>query len=176
MVSHSCCRQTNYLNIDVYDWNESDDLSPQPSESVGQRVLRHLKAIVAWHTAVGTLCSPENSQFTRGKLTLGLLDVPHCGFEIATLDDIYEEYFKRYESDSEAHKAVVKSFMKTYLPQAFPGTIHAEATLMSLVSYFSASNRYHAAHDIPLPDDHVMALRNLLEPASLCSTFSSRMI
>ncbi|KAG1789257.1 uncharacterized protein HD556DRAFT_1529546 [Suillus plorans] len=151
----------------VYDWNESDDLSPQPSESVGQRVLRHLKAIVAWHTAIGTLCSPENSQFTRGKLTFGLLDVPHCGFEIATLDDIYEEYFKRYDSDSEAHKAVVKSFMKTYLPQAFPGTIHAESTLMSLVSYFSASNRYHAAHDIPLPDGHVMALRNLLEPATI---------
>ncbi|KAG2101579.1 uncharacterized protein F5147DRAFT_311573 [Suillus discolor] len=92
------------------------------------RVLRHLKAIVAWHTAVGTLCSAENSQFIRGKLTLGLLDVPHCGYEIATLDDIYEEYFKRYDSDSEAHKAVVKSFMKTYLPLSFPGTIHAEAT------------------------------------------------
>ncbi|KAG2048405.1 hypothetical protein BDR06DRAFT_976071 [Suillus hirtellus] len=93
---------------DVYDWNESDDLLLQPSRSVGQHILRYLKAIVAWYTAVGTLCSPENSQFTCGKLTLGLLDIPHCGFEITTLDDIYKEYFKRYESDLEAHKAVLR--------------------------------------------------------------------
>ncbi|KAG1889553.1 hypothetical protein F4604DRAFT_1569243 [Suillus subluteus] len=163
--SHSsyCC-QTNCLNVDMYDSTESDDLLPEPCESDGHCVLRHLKAIVAWHMAVETLCSSRNSQVAHGKLVLGLLDVPHCGFEIASLDDIYEEYFKRYASNSEAHQAAVKSFMDTYLPQSFPGTIHAEATLMGLLSHFSASNH---VHDIPLPNDHVMALGNLLEPATV---------
>ncbi|KAG1736312.1 hypothetical protein EDB19DRAFT_1829943 [Suillus lakei] len=153
---------------DLYDSDESDDLEPESYESSGSRVLRHLTDIVASHAAIASLLTPICSKIIRGELSLGLLEIPHTSFDIAHLDDICEAYFTALSKPSEpvAYKDRAKSILEPHLLQTFPGTVHAEATLMVLLTYFSASSR-RVAFEMPLRDDHVAALDKLLESASL---------
>jgi hypothetical protein len=100
-------------------------------------------------------------------LSLSLLEIPHASSDIANFDDICEAYFNTTSSKSAvAYKDLAKSILKPHLPQTFTGTVHAEATLMGLLTYFSSSSN-RVASEIPLRDDHVAALDKLLEPASL---------
>ncbi|KAG1805175.1 uncharacterized protein BJ212DRAFT_1469153 [Suillus subaureus] len=152
---------------DLYDSDESDDLNPEPHESSGRRVLRYLKGIVAWHAAISIAYDADIFQITRSELSLSLLEIPHASFDIANLDDIYEAYFNVISlKPSIAYEDLTKPILKRHLPQTFSGTVHAEATLMSLLTYFSSSSS-RVAFDMPLRDDHVAALDKLLEPASL---------
>ncbi|KAG1892017.1 hypothetical protein F4604DRAFT_1640851 [Suillus subluteus] len=156
-------------NEDLYDSDESDNLNPEHRESSGGRVLRHLKGIAAWHAAIASLTTPTYSKIIRSELSLSLLEIPHASFDIANLDDIYEasSFNALFLSQSSiAFKDLTKSILKRHLSQTFSGTVHAEATLMGLLTYFSSSSS-RVAFEMPLRDDHVAALDKLLEPASI---------
>ncbi|KAG1873600.1 hypothetical protein DFJ58DRAFT_759202 [Suillus subalutaceus] len=153
---------------DLYDSDESDDLNAESRESSGSHVLRHLKGIVAWHAAIASLTTPTYSKIIRSELSLSLLEIPHASFDIANLDDIYEAspFNALFLSKSSiAFKDLTKSILKRNLSQTFSGTVHAEATLMGLLTYFSSSSS-RVAFEMPLRDDHVAALDKLLEPAT----------
>lgn len=141
-------------------------MDPEPYESSGSRVLRYLKGIVAWHAATASLLTSTYSKIIRNRLSLSLLEIPHANSDIANFDDICEAYFNAASSKSAvAYKDLAKSILKPHLPQTFPGTVHAEATLMGLLAYFSSSSS-RVAFEMPLRDDHVAALDKLLEPAT----------
>ncbi|KAG2042032.1 hypothetical protein BDR03DRAFT_978763 [Suillus americanus] len=138
---------------DLYDSDESDDLNPERYESSGG--------------PVASLTTPTYSKIIRSELSLSLLEIPHASFDITDLDDIYEASFKALSlKPTITYKDVTKSILKRHLPQTFSGTVHAEATLMGLLTYFSSSSS-RVAFEMPLRDDHVAALDKLLEPASL---------
>lgn len=114
-----------------------------------------------------SLVIPTYSKIIRGALSLGLLEIPHVSFDIANLDDTCEAYFIVTSSKPlSAYKDLVKSIMISQLPQTFPGTVHAEATLMGLLTHFSSSSRC-VVFEISFRDDHVAALDELLELTSL---------
>lgn len=149
----------------MYDSDESDDLDPEPYESSGNRVLRYLKGIVAWHAATASLLTPTYSKIIRGGLSLSLLEIPRASSDIANFDDICGAYFTGSSKSVVAYKDLAQSILKPHLPQTFPGTVHAEATLMGLLAYFSSSSS-RVAFEMPLRDDHVATLDKLLEPAT----------
>lgn len=151
---------------DLYDPDESDDLNPEPYESSGGRVLRYLKSIIAWNTAIASLTTPIYSKIIRSELSLSLLEVPHASSDIANLDETCDAYFNSFSSKASfISKDQVISILKPCLPQTFPGAVHAEATLMGLLMYFSSSSS-RVAFQMPLRDDHVVVLEKLLEPAT----------
>lgn len=150
----------------MYDPDESDDLDPEPGESSGDRVLRHLKGIIAWNTALASLSTPIYSKIIRSELSLSLLEIPHASSDIANLDDTCEAYFNSFSSKASfVSKDLAKSILKPHLPQTFSGVVHAETTLMGLLTYFSPPSS-RVAFEMPLRDDHVAALEKLLEPAT----------
>jgi len=133
-----------------------------------------LLAILAWQAAVVTLSSPTYSKITRGDLAIGLLEVPYCGSDIANLDDICQEFFSRFPARLEAHEAQDRLTLSKYFPRSlkFPGTVHAEATLMGLLTYFSDSSKRVAYETVPLGDHLVAALEQLLQPVSFMTSFA----
>jgi len=166
-LSPHCGTALLIFNTDLYDSDESHDLGPEPYESSGGRVLRYLKGIVAWNSAISTLMKPTYCEIARNELSISLLEIPQANFDIANLDDIYKTCINTPSpKPSIVYKDLARSILQRHLPQTFPGTVHAEATLMGLLTYFTPSSS-RAAFEMPLQDDHVAALDKLLEPASL---------
>ena len=54
-----------------------------------------------------------------------------------------------------------------YCSQPFYGTVHAEATLMGLVSYLSGSNDVRVNYGQPLPTHELQLLEQVIDPVSL---------
>jgi hypothetical protein len=118
------------------------DMSREPGECDGHLVLRHLRAILAWSTALHSLASGEHLSIINGELDIGLLQFPHDGQDdIAGIDVITYEFFRRSpvnESIRIQDTAMLKWGWN--LGPEFTGTMHAEAMLMGLLTYFSEPN------------------------------------
>jgi hypothetical protein len=118
------------------------DMSRELGERDGHFVLRHLRAMLAWSTALHSLASGKHLFIINGELDIGLLQVPHDGQDdIAGIDVITYEFFRRFpvnESIRVQDMAMLKWGWD--LGPEFTGTMHAEATLMGLLTYFSEPN------------------------------------
>jgi hypothetical protein len=118
------------------------DMSREPGERDGHLVLRHLRAILAWSTALHSLASDKHLSIINGELDIGLLQFPHDGQDdIVGIDAITYELFRRFpvdESTTVQDTAALKCAWN--LEPEFTGTMHAEATLMGLLTYFSEPN------------------------------------
>ncbi|KAJ8587978.1 hypothetical protein M405DRAFT_277292 [Rhizopogon salebrosus TDB-379] len=135
-ASRECDENDVYYDADYYD------MSREPGERDGHLVLRHLRAILAWSTALHSLASDKHLSIINGELDIGLLQFPHDGQDdIVGIDAITYELFRRFpvdESTTVQDTAALKCAWN--LEPEFTGTIHAEATLMGLLTYFSEPN------------------------------------
>ncbi|KAJ8584185.1 hypothetical protein M405DRAFT_936769 [Rhizopogon salebrosus TDB-379] len=123
-----------------YDDKDADyDMSREPGKCDGHLVLRHLRAILAWSTALHSLASGEHLSIINGELDIGLLQFPHDGQDdISGINVITYEFFRRFpvnESIRIQDTAMLKWGWN--LGPEFTGTMHAEAMLMGLLTYFS---------------------------------------
>ena len=120
---------------------DSAEMSRETNESDGHLVLRHLRAMLAWTTALDSLASPKHLSIINGKLDIGLVQVPHAGHDIARIEDIIDEFFKRFplRSVDESIRTQDTTNLKRgwNSKHIFIGTTHAEASLMGLLAYFS---------------------------------------
>jgi hypothetical protein len=115
-------------------------ISRSTGESDGYLVLRHLRAMLAWSTALDLLTSDERHlAIIHGKLDIGLIHVPHAGHSIAGIEAITDGFFKRYPLRlvEESHRIKDMANLKSHWKPRYTGTTHAEATLMGLLQYFS---------------------------------------
>jgi hypothetical protein len=114
-------------------------MSREPGERDGHLVLRHLRAILAWSAALHSFASDEHLSIINGELDISLLQVPHdWQDDVAGIDVITYEFFRRFPVDESTRvrdTAVLKCAWN--LEPEFTGTMHAEATLMGLLIYFS---------------------------------------
>ena len=119
--------------------SDSADMSREMNESDGHLVLRHLRAMLSWSAALDSLTSSKNLSIINGKLDIGLVQVPHPGHGIARIEDIIDEFFKRFplRSVEESCRTRDTANLKRGWNSKFIGTMHAEASLMGLLTYFS---------------------------------------
>ena len=121
--------------------SDSADMSREMNESDGHLVLRHLRAMLSWSAALDSLTSHKNVSIINGKLDIGLVQVPHPGHGIARIEDIIDEFFKRFPlrsvEESRRTRDTAKLKKGWNSKHRFIGTTHAEASLMGLLTYFS---------------------------------------
>jgi hypothetical protein len=97
--------------------------------------------MLSWSAALDSLTSHKHFSIINGKLDIGLVQVPHAGRGIARIEDITDEFFKRFplrsvdESGRTQDTANLKRGWSS--KHEFIGTTHAEASLMDLLTYFS---------------------------------------
>jgi len=117
------------------------DMSRETNESDGHLVLRHLRAMLAWSTALDSLTSHKHLSIITGKLDIGLVHVPYPGDNMTGIDVITADFFKRFPLRSaERFRDQDTTNLETGWKPKFTGTTHAEATLMGLLRYFSEPN------------------------------------
>jgi hypothetical protein len=117
-------------------------MSREPGERDGHLVLRHVRAMLAWSAALRSLTYDEHLSIINGELDIGLLQVPHDGRDdTAGIDVITNEFVRRFPiDDSTKFQDTARLECAWNLRPEFTGTVHAEATLMGLLTYFSEPN------------------------------------
>jgi hypothetical protein len=93
--------------------------------------LHHLKAVVAWNSALDHLCATPFIKQTVMNSLVGLVEVPHGDFSMLAADELIDMYQLKHGLDPEAEyvQHMTDILHKEYTP-VFSGTVHAEATLM----------------------------------------------
>ncbi|KAG1889548.1 hypothetical protein F4604DRAFT_848110 [Suillus subluteus] len=131
-------------------------------ESSGTRVFGDLKTITAWHAALWTFRSPSYVEIFKHTSIIGSVDFPYPDSDIANVDEIfsaYSDHFPDWESTDE-------DFLQKHHPTDFHGTVHAEAILMGLLTYFSPSKSAFNPSGLDMHSDGALVLQELLEPVS----------
>ena len=140
----------------------------EPYESEGHQVLRHLQGIAAWHAASASLLLNKKSrQFTRS-LVVGLVEVAPTklgpeGPDLMTNEEFIDEFFTRYSASSPEDRDSIENTIRYYIKAKFTGSVHAEATLMGLLTYFSPGSR-SVNYGPPIKEDNLGFLRRLVGP------------
>ncbi|KAF8956270.1 hypothetical protein BDZ97DRAFT_1958891 [Flammula alnicola] len=140
-----------------------DDMGREPTESRGQQVLQYLQSIVAWHAAIMSLYDRTLSLRVPENLDIGLVEVPRCSVKVMSKDDINAEFFRRYPASSLAARATIGDSLPDLCPFRFTGTVHAETTLMGLLSYF-AEGSDRVKYDVQIQNEAV--LEEIIGPAT----------
>jgi len=164
MVCHPdfCFRLAAGLNKQLTD-DESAELRLEPDENKGERVLRYLKRVVAWHAAVDTLCNHKTTPRLLKNIVVGVIEVPRFLSSVMTLPEISDEFFVRFPQKVKSHEDVVET-LADHCSDTFPGCVHAEATLMGLLNYCS-HYLAHASQDVEIQNPEMM--RQFVQP--VCS-------
>jgi hypothetical protein len=99
--------------------------------------------VLAWSATLRSLTYDGHlSIIINGEPDIGLLQVPHDGQDdTAGIDVITGEFIRRFPvDDSTKLQDTTRLECAWNLRPEFTGTVHAEATLMSLLTYFSEPN------------------------------------
>ena len=137
------------------------------NDNEGQQVLRHLKAIVAWHAAAIVLLDGRFQHVTQN-LVVGLVEVTSNELKPLTDEEVIQEYFRQYpKSSPEDRRFIENSIRENHKEAKFIGTTHAEATLMGLLEYFSPGSAF-VHQDVQIEGDDF--LNHLIE--TVCLFFS----
>jgi hypothetical protein len=110
------------------------DVIPELEESASTTTLHYLKGVVAWHDALHHLCAKSSMKQAMTNSVIGLVEVPHGASSVLTADELIEMFQCGLDFGKEDIKQMVDHLGKQYSP-SFPGTVHAEATLMGLLAY-----------------------------------------
>jgi len=159
MVCHPDFHLVAGLNKPLTD-DESAELRLEPDENKGERVLRYLKRVVAWHAAVDTLCNHKTTPRLLENIVVGVIEVSRSLSSVMTLSD---EFFVRFPQKVKSHEDVVET-LADHCSDTFPGCVHAEATLMGLLNYCS-HYLAHASQDVEIQNPEMM--RQFVQP--VCS-------
>ncbi|CAA7269191.1 unnamed protein product [Cyclocybe aegerita] len=125
--------------------DEDSELALETEETEGDCVYRYLQAIVAWQAALEVLLQPRYRN-ALSNISVGMVEVVGSEFGLMQADEFVKEYFAR---PSVPTKAEVREILKPDIPTKFNGTVHIEATLMGLLTYFShQGNASDYARDI----------------------------
>ena len=109
---------------------------------MGAQVLRYLWTVVAWHSAVNTLCSNRVLPKLLKDIEIGLVQVPRSPSSALTLPEISEEFFKRFPHMIRKRQVVLKALESRYSEERshsdnmFFDFIHSEAALMALLNHY----------------------------------------
>ena len=139
----------------------------EPEESDGQQVLRHLRAIVAWHAAAASLLDKQYRRIAQ-TLRVGLVEVAPSQPDLMTNDEVIQEFFRRRPASSpEARISIENIIRENHTKKKFAGTTHAEATLMGLLTYFSPGSPSVSYGD-QIEDVSLRLLKEFIEPVCVC--------
>ncbi|KAF8625323.1 hypothetical protein AX15_005453 [Amanita polypyramis BW_CC] len=109
---------------------ESADMVREEEESFGEYLLRSLRMIVAWHASLYGLM--KRSHDLLRDVDVGVVEFPYHAPNPLKIDDMKKELVMRLPN------APLDVFEKNFPdPEDFHGTVHAEAALMGMLTYFS---------------------------------------
>jgi len=134
-VSLSCFEKALYPD-------EVADMRPGILDTEGHQVIRYLKSIVAWHAAIHNLCNHRSKfrEFAQN-LTVGFVEIQKSDNLNTPREEICQEFFRRNPSLSAECRIATQEQLLQHYRSKFTGTVHAEATLMGLLNYFSLENQ-----------------------------------
>jgi hypothetical protein len=141
--------------------------------------------MLSWSAALDSLTSPKHLSIINGKLDIGLVQVPHPGHGIARIEDITDEFFKRFplRSLDESGRAQDTANLKRgwNSKHKLIGTTHAEASLMGFLTYFSEPNPlrridYWNALQDPKIAQRMEVLIGLVSPVMIFNPFISSVL
>jgi len=153
------------------------ELQPEPGESKGDQVLRYLRTVVAWHAAIYALCSNEALPGLLKNIEIGLIEVPSSPPEILTQGEISAEFFRRFPVMVPVRQEVDEILKSRYSDNrrrfdnnsnVFFGCVHAEATLMGLLNYYSRYSA-HAGQDVGI--ENPQGMQRIVEPVCFFHLF-----
>ncbi|CAA7263640.1 unnamed protein product [Cyclocybe aegerita] len=139
------------------------DMRREEQETMATFVFRYLKTVVSWHTAIFTLLQEPRTKVLATSVTVGLIEVYPQTKEVTPLAELEREYHRRFPLANDQERSNMMSVLEKHYKPAFTGSIHAEATLMGLLNYYSQNAT------VPLPRDVVDApdlLRELFVPTT----------
>ncbi|CAA7269090.1 unnamed protein product [Cyclocybe aegerita] len=140
------------------------DMRMEKQENMATLVLRYLKGIASWHTAIFALLQDTKTKELAKSATVGLIEVYPQSEEVAPFAELEKEYYRRFpRADVQERRDIVALLGEHYKP-AFTGSVHAEAALMGIF------NHYYQNNAPPLPQDVVDVpdlLRELVDPLCL---------
>ena len=134
----------------------------EPEESDGQQVLRHLRAIVAWHAAAASLLDKKHRRVAQ-TLRVGLVEVAPSQPDLMTNDEVIQEFFRRRPASSPEARISIENIIRENHTKKFAGTTHAEATLMGLLTYFSPGSP-SVNHGDRIEDVSLRLLKEFIQP------------
>ncbi|CAA7270715.1 unnamed protein product [Cyclocybe aegerita] len=142
--------------------DEEPELAHEMRETEGDCVYRYLQLIVAWHAAIESLLQPRYRN-VLSNISVGMVEVAGSEPELMQADEFVAEYYARRSFlVFNATKVEVREVLEPAIPKKFSGTIHAEATLMGLLTYFSRQGdaSYYAGDIL-----NINILKESIEPA-----------
>ena len=134
--------------------DESAEFRPEPGERKGGRVFRYLERVIAWHEAVDTLCNNKTTPGLLKNIVIDVIEVPRFLSSATTLPEICGEFFVRFPRMMEHYEHAVKA-LTNHGSDAFPGCVHAEATLMGILNYYGHYSA-HASQDAGIQNPRTM--------------------
>ena len=147
----------------------------ESGERDGHQVLRHLRAIVAWHAAANSLLSKKYRRIAQ-TLRVGLVEVAPSQPDLMTDEEVIQEFFRRRPASSpEARISIENIIRENYPKKKFTGTTHAEATLMGLLTYFSPGSP-SVNHGAQIEDVSLRLLKEFIEPVCCLLLFCTHLI
>ncbi|KAL4075285.1 hypothetical protein V8B97DRAFT_2022279 [Scleroderma yunnanense] len=149
---------TAEVTEDIHDIDEVEEcLQVNKDGEHGEHLLRYLQALVAWPGAVRSLLTDEFRAVFKDDLTVGLVNVQPGELSLCSTEEMMEEYFKLRDE-------LEKKFKK-YCSHPCHKTVHAEATLMGLVSYLALDDA-HVNHRNLIPATDDQTLREIIDPGA----------
>ncbi|KAL4065139.1 hypothetical protein J3A83DRAFT_4166339 [Scleroderma citrinum] len=132
----------------------------------GEHLLRYLQALVAWPGAVRSLLTDEFRAVFKDDLTVGLVNVQPGELSLCSTEEMMEEYVRIFSSsDGFKLRDELEKKFKKYCSHPCHKTVHAEATLMGLVSYLALDDA-HVNHRNLIPATDDQTLREIIDPGA----------
>ncbi|CAA7263678.1 unnamed protein product [Cyclocybe aegerita] len=154
-------------DLDVAD--EMDDehleLTPEGQETEGNRVYRYLQTIAAWQAAIEILLQPKY-RAVLASISVGLVEVSGRETGLMNRDEFAAAFLARATATSD-DEVEIRGILTSFTPTQFGGTIHAEASLMGLLAYFSHPDTTTGKY---IDDMDADALKTLFEPVLAMAT------
>ncbi|KAL4073362.1 hypothetical protein V8B97DRAFT_230318 [Scleroderma yunnanense] len=152
-------------------------LQGQSDGGPGDQLLRYLQALVAWPGAVNSLLADEFHALLNDDLSVGLVKVQPCKSPPCSAKQMMNEYdvtqiFKvggsnasgSQDADNRNLRLQLERTFNKYCSPPLYKTVHAEATLMGLVSYLASSDDARVNYGEPIPKDSLQILRDVIDP------------
>ncbi|KAL4081204.1 hypothetical protein J3A83DRAFT_4084967, partial [Scleroderma citrinum] len=128
------------------------------------QLLRYLQALVAWPGAVNSLLA-DGFCTLSDDLSVGLVKVQPCILPLCSAKEMMNEYVRSRDANTGNPnlRLQLENTFKKYCSRAFYRTVHAEATLMGLVSYLASSNDARVNYGEPIPADDLRILQDIID-------------
>ena len=136
------------LTLTLRPWVDEVGLFLGPNESPADGVYRYLEGIVAWAAALHQLLILNLIKKITA-ISVGVVLVTGSRSDVMSTDDIISGLLKRFPSSMVLIESY-KPYLESHVLSCFHGEIHAEATLMGLISYFSLDHHEGNGRDAEL--------------------------